>query len=270
MRLSAKIFLSVISFICILLALGTYAVNQRLGSAEAVSSTVSSALKNDAVAVGVGKTLVDQLIKDLKPSQVAAINVPRSVLYKAAGKSIQRYSDPLSVAAGKVYSGVLENKTTRVNIRPVLGAMVVTLHAIEPEFPAKLGKGDAGLIVIKKDTSKNHERMLSVLKKLKSLINMWWLFLLIALGLFFGISVVDKRSGIGAWRWPGFILFISGGLWLFFASILPKLASQKVALDKQDVFNSVTQSLDNGLVAVAAGATVLGAVLIVVSFVAKG
>lgn len=269
MRLTAKIFLSTIAFISILLALGTYALNQKVGSAENFSSTVSSALKNDGVALGAGKAMVDQLLKDAKPKEVAAINAPRSVLNRAAARAIQKYSDPISVAAGKAYTAVLENQTTRLNVRPALVAVVTSLHAVEPKIPAKINSKKVGIIVIKADTSRSHLALISTLSKVKKLLNMWWLFLLVALGLFVGISVVDKRSGVGAWRWPGYILFLTGGAWLFVASILPKLASSKVSLDKQDAFNSVTQSLDNGLMAVAAGATVVGAVLIVVSFVAK-
>ena len=269
MRLTGKIFLSVMAFFSILLALGTYAINQKVGSAENVSATVSSALKSDTLALGAGKAIVDQLLKDAKPKDIAEINAPRSVLYRVAGKAIQKYSDPISVAAGKAYTAVLENQTARLNIRPALVGVISALHAAEPKIPAKIDSKKVGIIVIKKDLSSNHLKLISSLKKLKQLMNMWWLFLLVALGLFVGISIVDKRSGIGAWRWPGFILFLTGGLWLFIASILPKLASSKVSLDKQEVFNSVTHSLDNGIMTAAAGAIIVGAALIVASFVVK-
>ena len=148
MRFTAKIFLSVIAFVSILMALGTYAVNQKLGSAQNTTATVNSMLQNDGVALAVGTAVVDQLLKDAKPKDVAAINSPRSVLNKAAAKAVQRYSDPISVAAGKTYDAVLNNESARINVRPFLVATARALHAVEPKIPGKIGSGDAGIIVI--------------------------------------------------------------------------------------------------------------------------
>lgn len=269
MRLTAKIFLSTIAFISILLALGAYTMNAKLGSAQATSETVSDLLTNDEVALAAGTFLVSHLLEDVSPQAQAQMTVPRMVLNRAAAKAIQKSSPSVSVAAGKAYDAVLNNKTTRVNLRALIVTTGATLHSLDRHIPASVGSGNAGIVVISADNSTSHKAMVKALGKLKQLMNMWWIFLLIALGLFVGISVVDKRSGVGAWRWPGYILFITGGVWLFIASLLPKLASQKISVDKQDIFNTAAGAIDGGLMAAAVGATLVGAVLIVLSFVMK-
>lgn len=269
MRLPIKIFLSTIALISILLALGTYTMNSKLGSPEATSATVSDLLTNDEVALAAGTFLVNHMLKDVSPQSQAQMTVPRSVLNHAAARAIQKSSGSVAVAAGKAYDAVLNNKTVRINLRALIVTTAGTLHSLDRHIPASAGLGNAGFIVINADNSTSHKAMVKTLSKLKQLMNMWWLFLLIALGLFVGISVVDKRSGVGAWRWPGYILFLTGGLWLFIASLLPKLASQKISVDKQDIFNTAAGAIDGGLMAAAVGATLVGAVLIVLSFVMK-
>lgn len=269
MRLSVKIFLSTIAFISILFALGTYTMNSKLGSADATSATVSELLKNDEVALAAGTFFVNRLLKDVSPQVQAQMTVPRSVLNKAAARAIQKSSGSVSVAAGKAYEAILNNKTTRVNLRALITTTAATLHSIDRRIPLSVGSGNGGYVVITADNSKSHRALVVALSKTKQLMNMWWIFLLIALGLFIGISVVDKRSGVGAWRWPGYILFISGGAWLFVASLLPKLASQKISVDQQDIFNTAAGAINDGLMAAAVGATLVGATLIVLSFVMR-
>jgi hypothetical protein len=269
MRFTIKIFLSTIAFISILLALGTYTMNSKLGSAEATSATVSDLLKNDEVALAAGTFFVNHLLKDVSPQLIGQMTVPRSVLNKAAAKGIQKSSGSVSVAAGKAYDALINNKSARVNLRALIVTTGTTLHSIDRHIPTTVGLGNAGYIVITADNSTSHQALVKALSTMKRLMNMWWLFLLIALGLFVGISVVDKRSGVGAWRWPGYILFVTGGAWLFIASLLPKLASEKISVDKQDVFNTAAGALNGGLMAAAVGATLLGGVLIVLSFVMK-
>jgi len=269
MRFTIKIFLSTIAFISILLALGTYTMNSKLGSAEATSATVSDLLKNDEVALAAGTFFVNHLLKDVSPQLIGQMTVPRSVLNKAAAKGIQKSSGSVSVAAGKAYDALINNKSARVNLRALIVTTGTTLHSIDRHIPATVGLGNAGYIVITADNSTSHQALVKALSTMKRLMNMWWLFLLIALGLFVGISVVDKRTGVGAWRWPGYILFVTGGVWLFIASLLPKLASEKISVDKQDVFNTAAGALNGGLMAAAVGATLLGGVLIVLSFVMK-
>lgn len=269
MRLTIKIFLSTIAFISILLSLGTYTMNSKLGSAEATSATVSNLLSNDEVALAAGTYFVNQLMKDVSPQAQAQMTVPRSVLNKAAAKAIQKSSGSVSVAAGKAYDAILNNETKRVNLRALIVATAAALHSLDRRIPTTVGLGNGGYVVITADNSTSHKALVKALSTMKRLMNMWWLFLLIALGLFVGISVVDKRSGVGAWRWPGYILFITGGAWLFVASLLPKLASQKIGVDKQDIFNTAADAINGGLMAAAVGATLVGAVLIVLSFVMK-
>lgn len=269
MRLTAKIFLSTIAFISIVLALGAYAMNSKLGSAEATQATVSHLLTNDEVALAAGTFLVEHLLNDVSPQNKAQMTVPRSILNRTAAKAIQRSSDSVGVAAGKAYDAVFNNKTARLNLRALVVGTGAALHSLDRHIPASVGSGNAGIIVIKADNSTSHKTFVKGISKVKQLMNMWWIFLLFALGLFVGISFVDKRSGVGAWRWPGYILFITGGVWLFIASILPKFASGKIAVDKQDIFNSAAGALDSGLMAAAVGATIVGAVLIVLSFVMK-
>ena len=269
MRLTAKIFLSTIAFVSILFALGTYTMNSKLGSPEATSATVTDLLTNDEVALAAGTFFVSQLLKDVSPQNQAQMSVPRSVLNKAAAIAIQKSSGSVSVAASKAYDAILNNKTTRLNLRALIVTTAATLHSLDRHIPATVGTGNGGIVVISADNSTSHKALVSALSKMKQLMNMWWIFLLIALGLFVGISVVDKRSGVGAWRWPGYILFISGGLWLFIASLLPKLASQKISVDKQDIFNTAATAINGGLMAAAVGATLVGAVLIILSFVMK-
>ncbi len=269
MRLTIKIFLSTIAFISILFALGTYTMNSKLGSPEATSATVSDLLSNDEVALAAGTFFVNQLLKDVSPQAQAQMTAPRSVLNKAAAKAIQKSSGSVSVAAGKAYDAMLNNKTTRVNLRALIVTTAAALHSLDRRIPTTVGLGNGGYIAITANNSKSHKALVKTLSTMKRVMNMWWIFLLIALGLFVGISVVDKRSGVGAWRWPGYILFISGGIWLFIASLLPKLASQKIAVDKQDIFNTAAGAINGGLMAAAVGATIVGAVLIVLSFVMK-
>jgi len=269
MRLTIKIFLSTIAFISILFALGTYTMNSKFGSAEATSTTVSNLLTNDEVALAAGTFFVNRLLKDVSPQAQAQMTVPRSVLNKAAARAVQRSSGSVSVAAGKAYGAILDNKTTRINLRALIVTTAATLHSLDRRIPATVGAGNGGYVVITADNSTSHKALVSALAKMKQLMNMWWIFLLIALGLFIGISVVDKRSGVGAWRWPGYILFTTGGTWLFIASLLPKLASQKVSVDQQDIFNTAAGAINGGLLAAAVGATLVGAVLVVLSFVMR-
>jgi len=173
------------------------------------------------------------------------------------------------VAASKASDALLNNKTTRVNLRALIVTTAAALHSLDRHIPTSVGLGNAGYVVITADNSASRKNFVKILSTLKRLMNMWWIFLLIALGLFVGISVVDKRSGVGAWRWPGYILFVTGGIWLFIASLLPKLASQKIGVDKQDIFNTASDAINGGLMAAAVGATIVGAVLIVLSFVMK-
>lgn len=244
-------------------------MNSKLGSADATSATVSELLKNDEVALAAGTFFVNRLLKDVSPQVQAQMTVPRSVLNKAAARAIQKSSGSVSVAAGKAYEAILNNKTTRVNLRALITTTAATLHSIDRRIPLSVGSGNGGYVVITADSSTSHKALVAALSKMKQLMNMWWIFLLIALGLFIGISVVDKRSGVGAWRWPGYILFISGGAWLFVASLLPKLASQKISVDQQDIFNTAAGAINDGLMAAAVGATLVGATLIVLSFVMR-
>jgi len=269
MRLTIKIFLSTIAFISILFALGTYTMNSKFGSAEATSKTVSNLLKNDDVALAAGTFFVKELLKDISPQARAQKNVPDSILNKIAADAIQKSSGSVSVAAGKAYDALVNNKTTRVNLRALIVTTAAAFHSKDRHIPASVGLGNAGYFVITADNSTSHKALVSALAKMKQLMNMWWIFLLIALGLFIGISVVDKRSGVGAWRWPGYILFTTGGAWLFIASLLPKLASQKVSVDQQDIFNTAAGAINDGLLAAAVGATLVGATLVVLSFVMR-
>lgn len=269
MRFTIKIFLTTIAFISILFALTTYTMNSKLGSPEATSKTVSNLLKNDDVALAAGTFFVKELLKDVSPQARAQMKVPYSILNKRAADAIQKSSGSVSVAAGKAYDALLNNKTTRVNLRALIVTTAAAFHSKDRHIPASVGLGNAGYVVITADNSASRKNFVKILSTLKRLMNMWWIFLLIALGLFVGISVVDKRSGVGAWRWPGYILFVTGGIWLFIASLLPKLASQKIGVDKQDIFNTASDAINGGLMAAAVGATIVGAVLIVLSFVMK-
>jgi len=269
MRFTAKIFLSTLALFSIILALGSFAMNQKLGSAESTRATVQSLLSNDEVALAAGTLLVNKIYQDIPPQAQAQIAVPRIVLNRAAGKVIQRFSPSVSVAAGQAYDALLSNTSTKVNLRAVIVATAVALHSLDKRIPKVAGLGNGGVVTISSNNSSSHKAMIKTLKLFKQFMNMWWVFLLVTLALFIGISFVDKRSGISAWRWPGYILLITGGALLFISSIVPKLASSKVSLDQQDVFNAASGALDGGFMAVAGGATLVGAVLIVLSFVMK-
>ena len=183
MRLTIKIFLSTIAFISILLSLGTYTMNSKLGSAEATSATVSNLLSNDEVALAAGTYFVNQLMKDVSPQAQAQMTVPRSVLNKAAAKAIQKSSGSVSVAAGKAYDAILNNETKRVNLRALIVATAAALHSLDRRIPTTVGLGNGGYVVITADNSTSHKALVKALSTMKRLMNMWWLILLIALGL---------------------------------------------------------------------------------------
>jgi len=269
MRFAAKIFLSTLAFLSIILALGTFAINQKLGSPESTRTTVQSLLSNDEVALAAGTILVNKIYEDIPPQAQALINSSRYTLNRQAGKIVQRYSSSVAVAAGQVYEALLTDRPTKVNLRALIVATATALHSLDRHIPVKAGLGNGGIVTIGADNSSSHHAMVSTLKSFKKLMNMWWVFLLIALGFFVGISFFDKRSGIRAWRWPGYIMLITGGSLLFLSSIVPKLASSKVSLDRQDIFNAASGALNGGFMAAAVGATLAGAVLVLLSFVMK-
>jgi hypothetical protein len=270
MRLAGKIALSTIAFFCILLALGSYALNQKVGNSQRMQASVQESLQNDSVSLAVGTAFVDRIIKDMSPAEQGKIKAPRVVLNRAAGKVIQLSSVPISVAVGKAYDAFLNNQTEKIRLHDAFVTVVKSMNSIDKNISVHLGNSDTGNFTITADQSSDHVAMLNAVKSLKRLINAWWIFLLIALGLFIGISFIDKRKSVGAWRWPGFIVFISGGLLLLVTSILPKLASEGVKLEQQDAVHTFTSSIDGGITAVATGSIIVGAALIILSFVMKG
>ena len=270
MRLTGKILLSIVAFISIILALSTYAVNQKIGNAERTQATVQKALNNDGIALAVGTMLVDQFVKDAGPAYQDETSAKRMVLNRAAAKAVQKVSGPLSVQAGRAYDAFLKNETKIIKLHDSLVVVAKALNAADKNISPDINKGDTGNFTIKADKAADHVAKLKLVNSAKQLINSWWIFLLIALGLFVGISFLDKRKSVGAWRWPGFILFISGGLLLLGVSIWPKVASEQVPAEQQDAFHSFSSFVDSGLTATGAVATIVGAGLIIFSFIFKG
>ena len=268
MRLFGKIILSIIAFVSILLALSTYAVNQKIGSAEKTQATVQKALQKDAISLAVGTALVDQFLKDGDKEKEVS-KAKKIALDRAAGKAVQAAAVPISKEVGRAYTAFLSNSTTVIKLHDTIVAVAGALKQVDSSIKID-AQSDTGNFTIKADKAADHVAKLKLVNSIKQLINSWWIFLLIALGLFVGISFIDKRKSVGAWRWPGFITFISGGLLLLANSIWPKLASEGVPTDQQDAFHSLSSAIDSTLTVVAVLATVIGAGLIIFSFIFKG
>lgn len=270
MRLAGKIILSIVAFVSIMLALSAYAVNQKIGTADRAQATVQHALQNDAISLAVGTALVDEYYKDAGEESTSKITVKRAILNRAVAKAVQKASIPFSAEVGVAYNAFLTNTTTEIHLGEALAIVKKAMHEADKNISIDLSSANPDSYTIQADTSADHLKKLDLIKSVKKIINSWWIFLLISLGLFVGISFIDKRKSVGAWRWPGFITFISGGLLLMGVSIWPKLASEQVPTDKQDAFNSFSSALDSGLTAVGVVAIIVGAGLIVFSFVFKG
>ena len=277
MRFTGKIVLSIFAFISILFALGTYAVNAKVGNAQNTQATVQNVLSNEKASLVIGSALVDQLLKDMPQANKDKIKAPRSALDDAAAKVVRLSSVPISVQVGRAYDVFFNNQTAVIKMHDLIVAIAKALHAVDHNIKIDVKKSDTGNFTLKSDKSSNHVAMINSLNSIKRLINAWWIFLLMALRLFVGIAFLDKRKKVGAWRWPGFILFISGGLWLLAATLLPSLAGEgsmiisnnDAPLKGQDSLNAFGDTLGDALTTAAAGATLIGAVLIILSFFIK-
>lgn len=251
------------------LALVTFSLNKALGSPESAQATITNVLSHQEVATGVADSLIEQLLKDASPETVAQIDAQRAQLAQAASQAVMDSKDVLGQAAGAAYQAFLTNQSTTINVHDALNSVVAAMHTVNPDIPAQLDSADAGVFTITADSSADHLQKVDAITKVKQLLNMWWLFLVIAVGLFYAISVLDKRKKFGAWRWPGFIMTISGGIVVLAGFVIPGAATGNLDVDKQATAKSAAQALTSGLIGVAFAILIAGVALVVASYVVK-
>jgi len=204
MRTFLTIVVGILAGVLAFLAMGLTLAWWTAGSAGNLSSTVVSIIDSPGAAAAIGSTLGGNALGSAPPAVQAVLENRQPELAAAAGKALIGASAAVGKVVEVAYTAVSEGIRADLELRPIVQPVLAAMHQVDPTIPST-AEGDMSIAF-------DGSTVPAAATALR-LLSLWWVAVLIALGLIVATAFASRHSGWRRWRAAGIALAVPAVLW---------------------------------------------------------